>query len=95
MVILDKLADNHDNILLSNYIKEQKRALGIPVSPSIAGKSSVPRFTTFNQASIETQDRIQWSDLKSLSKTYWFSCLACCFTYISVINYVMITSAIL
>jgi MFS family permease len=30
-----------------------------------------------------------------LSSTYWYSCLACCFTYISVVNYVMIASSIL
>jgi hypothetical protein len=34
-------------------------------------------------------------DITNLNNTYWFSCLACCFTYISVVNYVMIASAIL
>jgi len=46
MVIIDKLADQHDDIVLNNYIKEQKRALGIPVSPI----SNTNRKTTSGQS---------------------------------------------
>ena len=51
MVILDKIADKHDDIILTKYIEEQKRLLGIPVSPNTGRKTntdkSATRLTTF------------------------------------------------
>jgi len=98
MVMVDKSAEKHDDIVLLNYITEQKIALGIPVNPSAMtsdnGPSSGQRYTTFNQT-VDSENNISMKDIYNLSSTYWFSCLACCFTYISVVNYVMIFSAIL
>lgn len=98
MIIIDKQAEDHDAKILMEYINEQKRALGIPTtSPTI--DTTRKSHSTINRLSMNTsvfqEERIQLKDIRNLSLPFWFSCLSCMFTYISVVNYVMIISAVL
>jgi len=52
------------------------------------------RMTLFKQAE-DMEDHFKFSDIKSFEATYWLTCVSCMCTYISVVNSILIGSALL
>ena len=87
---VDKKTDNYDNKLLDNYIKEQI-AMIMGERPSIL----TSKKSTNYKASSNMEEKLQCSDLYHMGLPFWCSSISCMFTYIAVVNYVMIASSVL